>query len=69
MMTDRILFSVAEAAGLMGLGRSLVYQLVMRGDLRSIKLGRARRIPAKALDEYIQRLQSEQCEGDDGEAA
>ena len=59
-MTDRILFSVSEAAGMMGLGRSLVYQLVMRGDLDSIKLGRARRIPAKALSEYIQRLQSEQ---------
>ena len=68
-MTDRILYSCTEAAALMGLGRSLVYQLVMRGDLHSIKLGRARRIPAKALDEYIQRLQSEQSERDDGEAA
>ena len=59
-MTDRILYTCAEAAALMGLGRSLVFQLVMRGDLPSIKLGRARRIPATALHEYIQRLQSEQ---------
>lgn len=61
-MTDRILLSVNEAAVMLGLGRSLVYQLVMCGDLPSIKLNRARRIPVQALEEYVQRLQAEQIE-------
>ena len=53
MDTDRMLFTVPEVALRLGLGRSLVYQLVMRGEIDSITVGRARRIPATALEEFI----------------
>lgn len=58
-MDTRKLLTVGEAAQAMGIGRSMLYQLVMRGDIPSIKIGRARRIPVTALDEWIGRQQAE----------
>ena len=49
------LLNVNEAATALGLGRSLVYTLVATGELNSIKIGRARRIPVGAIDEFIAR--------------
>ncbi len=51
----KMLISVEEAAAMLSLGRTLVYQLVVRGELRSIKVGRTRRIVAFSLREYIGR--------------
>jgi excisionase family DNA binding protein len=47
------LLTVAEGAAILRLGRTLVYELVLRGELRSIKIGRARRIPVSAVDAFI----------------
>ena len=55
MDNDRLLFTVTEAAAKLGLGRSLVYNLIMSGQIDSISIGRARRIPASALSEFIER--------------
>jgi excisionase family DNA binding protein len=41
--------SVTEAARLPGIGRSLAYELVARGDLPSVRLGRRVLIPGHAL--------------------
>lgn len=59
------LLTVTEAAAILKLGRTLVYELVLRGDLKSIKIGRARRIPVTALDEFIVREICEQWEPKD----
>ena len=61
-MDEKVLLRVDEAATLLGVGRSFLYGLVQRGEIGSVKLGRARRIPAKALDEFVQRLQAEDME-------
>ena len=53
MDTERLLLTIPEVAIRLGLGRSLVYQLVMRGEIDSIKVGRARRVPTVALDQFI----------------
>lgn len=50
---ERELITVAEAALRLGLGRSFTYKLVMEGQIRSIKLGRARRVPVTALEEFV----------------
>jgi excisionase family DNA binding protein len=50
----KLLLSVEEAAVLMSLGRSIVYDLVMRQQIASIKVGRMRRIPVSALHNYVQ---------------
>jgi len=57
----RVLLSVDEAALAMSVGRTLVYDLVMRNEIPSIKLGRMRRIPVASLHEYVRRrLEREQ---------
>jgi excisionase family DNA binding protein len=49
----KLLLTVEEAARALGLGRSLVYELVLREEIASIKVGRARRIPKLALEEFV----------------
>ncbi len=49
----KLLLTVDEAARRLSLGRSHLYQLVMRGDIGSIKLGRSRRIPVAALERFV----------------
>lgn len=54
------LLNVNEAAAVLGLGRSLVYTLIANGEITSIKIGRARRIPLSAIDAFIaKRLEEE----------
>ncbi len=62
-MSEKVLLRIDEAAALLGVGRSFLYALVQRGEIGSVKLGRARRIPVTALEEFVQRLQEEQVDG------
>ena len=55
MDVNKKLLNINEAAATLGLGRSFVYTLVATGELMSIKIGRARRIPISAIDEFITR--------------
>jgi excisionase family DNA binding protein len=59
---DKKLVTVAEAALLMGISRALLYQKVMSGEIRSIKIGRARRIPVSVIDEWIAKQLAEAAE-------
>ena len=60
MDANPILLTPAAAAEKLSLARSTVYQLVLTGELESIKIGRSRRVLASALTEYIDRLRREQ---------
>lgn len=55
MDNNKKLLNINEAAAALGLGRSLVYTLVANKELASIKIGRARRVPIGAIDEFIAR--------------
>lgn len=55
VMQVKLLLSVDEAARMLSLGRTLVYDLVMRREIASIKVGRMRRIPVAALQEFVGR--------------
>jgi excisionase family DNA binding protein len=57
---ERLLLTVEEAAEQLRLGRSTVFDLIRSGELRSVKIGRSRRIPLDALREFARRL-SEEC--------
>jgi excisionase family DNA binding protein len=46
--------SVAEH---LSLSRTTVFGLIKSGQLRSIKIGKSRRVPASAVDEFITQLQ------------
>lgn len=49
MDTTRVTYTVTEAAGVLGISRALAYELVARGDLPAIRLGRRIVVPAPAL--------------------
>jgi excisionase family DNA binding protein len=57
---ERLLLTVEEAAELLHLGRSTVFDLIRSGELPSVKIGRSRRIPADSLRDFARRL-SEEC--------
>jgi excisionase family DNA binding protein len=55
---QRLLLTVSEAAQQLGIGRSLLYELLAEGQLESIHVGRLRRIPIDALADFIDRQRS-----------
>lgn len=59
-MEKRLLVTVAEAAVILGCSRGHIYTRVMRGDIPSLTIGRARRIPVSALEEWIARQVEEE---------
>lgn len=50
-----ILLTVNEAAARLAIGRTSLYELISRRELRTVKIGRARRVPVSAVDELISR--------------
>lgn len=56
-----ILLKVEEAAQLCNVSRSTVYDLMGKGEIPSIKVGRVRRIPRVAIDQFIERQLLEQA--------
>lgn len=56
---DRQLYRVPEAMRLLSLSRTVIYELIRSGRLRSVTQGRARLIPASAIAEYVELLESE----------
>lgn len=54
---DRLLYRPEEAAALLGVGRSRIYQLLAEGAIGSIQIGRSRRVPADALTAYVNQLE------------
>ena len=57
----QLLYSVEEAAGLIGIGRTFMFHLLATGEIDSLKIGRRRKIPHDAIDGYIERLRAQQC--------
>jgi excisionase family DNA binding protein len=49
----RLVYTVGEAAALLGLGRSTAYDLVARGELRAVRLGRRLFVPRPVLAELL----------------
>jgi excisionase family DNA binding protein len=58
----KLLLTVDEAAQRLGIGRSHAYAYVLSGELESVKIGRSRRVPAAAVEDFIERLRER---GDD----
>lgn len=46
---ERLVHTVSEAAELLGISRAFAYELVARGELPVIRLGRRRLVPKRAL--------------------
>jgi len=53
---DRLLLRPEEAAEVLGLGRSKVYELIGAGAIESVRIGGCRRVPTAALEAFIEEL-------------
>ncbi len=56
------LYTIEEAMTMLRMGRTTIFDQLRNGRLRSVREGRARRIPAKAIAEYIALLEREEAE-------
>jgi excisionase family DNA binding protein len=54
--SGRALLTVEEAARRLSVGRTTMYALIGAGAIKSVKVGRLRRVPADALTGYVARL-------------
>jgi excisionase family DNA binding protein len=56
----RLVLTIEQAARRLGIGRTLMYSLVMSGEIESVTIGRLRRIPVECLTDYVNRLRTDQ---------
>jgi excisionase family DNA binding protein len=50
---SQLLYSVPEVASVLSLSERLIWKLVRTGDIKSFKIGAARRVERKAIDDYL----------------
>ena len=55
----KALYRIPEAMRLLSLSRSVIYNQIRTGRLRSVKEGTARLIPADAITDYVALLEAE----------
>jgi excisionase family DNA binding protein len=53
---QQLLYKPEDAAAVLGIGRSKVFELMATGALESVQIGRSRRVPRAACVEYVERL-------------
>jgi len=58
--SEKLLLTVEEAAAMLSLGRTSVFGLIKSGALRSVRIGRSRRVPREAVRDYATGLVAEQ---------
>lgn len=54
-----VLLTIPQVARRLQLSRAQVYRLMQHGELRSITIGRSRRVKERTLNAFIQALQEE----------
>jgi excisionase family DNA binding protein len=50
------LYKVEDAAALLSVSKTRIYELIRSGQLESVTVGRSRRVPSLAVDRYVERL-------------
>jgi excisionase family DNA binding protein len=57
--TGKLLYRITEAMDVLSMSRSVIYEEMRAGRLRSVKRGRNRLISASALADYVALLERE----------
>lgn len=57
-MSSRLLLRPEEAAEVLGIGRSKLYELLAAGVIESVQIGSARRVPVEGLHDFVRRLRA-----------
>ena len=50
-----LLLTIVEAARVLSIGRTTMYELVGAGEIEVVHIGRSARVPVAALEEYVDR--------------
>ena len=50
---EKLLLTVVEAAHRLGIGRTLMYELLNSGQIESVHVGRLRKVPVEALKRFV----------------
>lgn len=58
----KVLVTVEEMAQMLSIGRTVAWELVRKRQIKSVKIGRTRRVPLTAIEAYIDWLMND---GDD----
>jgi excisionase family DNA binding protein len=56
---NQLLLRPAEAAHVLGIGRTKLFELLASGAVESVCIGHSRRIPFDALETYLTKLRAE----------
>ena len=59
-MTEKLLLSIPEVMETLGLGRSLVMEMLLDGRIASVKIGRRRLCTSQAIETYVAGLVKDQ---------
>lgn len=51
---ERLLLRVEESAAVLNVSRARLFELLGRGEIRSLKIGRSRRIPRAELERWVE---------------
>ena len=57
---EKLLLKPSEVTQVLGIGRSLVYELIARKEIPSVRLGRCIRVPAESLQRWIRDQENRQ---------
>lgn len=57
----KLMLTVEEAGELIGVSRTVMYDLIGDGSIQSVKIGSLRRVPRTALDAYVAGLTAHQA--------
>ncbi len=51
-----LVYSIKETGGKLGVSRSTINRLLAKGDLRSTKIGRCRKITGESIDALVNKI-------------
>jgi excisionase family DNA binding protein len=51
--SEKLLLTVVEAARRLGIGRTLMYELLGSGQIKSVHVGRLHKVPADAFTRFV----------------
>lgn len=55
---EKLLLTVVEAAHRLGIGRTLMYELLGSGQIKSVHVGRLHKVPVDALAQFVERCRA-----------
>ena len=61
---EKLLLKPLEAAQILGIGRSLIYELIARNEIPSVRLGRCLRVPAESLQQWLKEQETKRHNGE-----